>query len=279
MLIKSFPQNLFIKKPYLGALIFFLVLFVFVIIYRPLGVSPSGTLGFSFTMLAYCAIITLFELGLVVTISRTNCFRPKDNWTIANEVLSIFMILTGIGISAYLAGFIMEPTDSRWTFSTFFDSFTRSVLVAVFPVILPSLLNIRYAFATETFQYIDLTNQTTTNQHVLINIESKAKKENLSFYTNEFIYAESNGNYVIFYLIQEENTVKVSIRNSISEIESQLDRIPYFMRTHRAFIVNLKKITSHKGNALGYRLTIECDGEIIIPVSRQNARKFKQMMS
>ena len=109
----------------------------------------------------------------------------------------------------------------------------------------------------------------------LIQIESRLKKEVLSFYPSQFIYAESDGNYVVFYLKDKENIRKEIIRNSISEIEKQLSVIPYFMRTHRAFIVNMKKIISKKGNTLGYRLKLlDIDSEI--PVSRQNIQAFDQ---
>ncbi len=63
----------------------------------------------------------------------------------------------------------------------------------------------------------------------------------------------------------------------MSDVEKQLTVIPYFMRTHRAFIVNLKKVISKKGNALGYRLKLE-GSKSVIPVSRQNISEFDQMM-
>jgi DNA-binding LytR/AlgR family response regulator len=70
---------------------------------------------------------------------------------------------------------------------------------------------------------------------------------------------------------------KKIIRNSINNIAEQLSIVPYFIRTHRGFIVNVKQVISQKGNTLGYRLKL--DGvEEIIPVSRQNTREFDQLM-
>jgi DNA-binding LytR/AlgR family response regulator len=68
----------------------------------------------------------------------------------------------------------------------------------------------------------------------------------------------------------------VIIRNSISEIEQQLAGIPYFMRTHRAFIVNLGKVISKNGNSLGYQLKLKGSNHII-PVSRQNTQIFDEL--
>jgi DNA-binding LytR/AlgR family response regulator len=75
----------------------------------------------------------------------------------------------------------------------------------------------------------------------------------------------------------QERTSEVIIRNSISEIENQLDEVPFFMRIHRAFIVNLEKVSSKKGNSLGYQLKLK-GSNIILPVSRQNTQKFDQLI-
>jgi hypothetical protein len=280
VLLKPFPQTFLIHKPFWGASIFFFILLTFVVLYRPLEVHETAFLNFNVTVLIYCATISMSELGVAAIIARTNCFSKKGNWTIANELLSIIIILTGIGISVYFAGFVMESHSSRWNFPTFFDSFYRSVLIGIIPVILPSFLNIRYAFAQQIFQNYENKWQDKSNEvpEKLINISSKAKKEHLSFHPHELIYAESKRNYVIFHLIKQDKLIEVSIRNSITEIEFQLAAFSDFMRIHRAFIVNIKKITSRNGNALGYSLTLKgCDD--IISVSRQNAREFEQLMS
>jgi DNA-binding LytR/AlgR family response regulator len=106
-----------------------------------------------------------------------------------------------------------------------------------------------------------------------IRIESQLKKEELGFYPSQFIYAESESNYVIFYFLQDNIVQKEIIRNTISNVEEQLSHIPWFVRTHRAFIVNLKKVEQAKGNSLGFRIKLTgIDSEI--PVSRSNTNDF-----
>lgn len=111
-----------------------------------------------------------------------------------------------------------------------------------------------------------------------VQISSQLKNEDLSFYPGEFIYAESDGNYVVFYLFKNNQVKKEIIRNSINSIEQQLSGIPYFLRTHRAFIVNLKKVRSKQGNTLGYLLKLN-ETELKIPVSRNNTRIFNELFS
>jgi DNA-binding LytR/AlgR family response regulator len=69
---------------------------------------------------------------------------------------------------------------------------------------------------------------------------------------------------------------KEIIRNSINNIEQQLSGIPYFLRIHRAFIVNLKKVRSKQGNTLGYLIKL-AGPEFKIPVSRKNTRIFNEL--
>ncbi|MGM0532711.1 MAG: LytR/AlgR family response regulator transcription factor, partial [Bacteroidota bacterium] len=161
---------------------------------------------------------------------------------------------------------------------TFIDSFSRAVLIGIIPVLFPSLVNIRYAFTPDIFQEYKTReqNRQTETTEALIHIQSKARKEELSFYPAELIYAESKGNYVVFHLTQPERPSEVIIRNSISEIEQQLAVIPYFMRTHRGFIVNLGKVISKKGNSLGYQLKLRGSNSKI-PVSRQNIQRFDDL--
>ena len=279
LLQRQFPRSFLIQKPLWGTLGFFIILFFFVVVYHPLRVHGARSFSFSFTVLFYCLLISVCVLIMALMIKRTNCFSKYEGWTVSKELLSIILILITIGLSAYFLGFLMEDPASRWNLPTFLDSFARSVLIGVIPVLFPSLLNIRYAFTPELFQEYRTERQENLNEASgkLILIRSKAKKEELSFYPAEFIYAESEGNYVVFHLIKQNRSFQVIIRNSMSEIEQQLAVVPYFMRIHRAFIVNLKKVGSRSGNSLGYRLKLE-GSDNIIPVSRQNTREFDQLI-
>lgn len=275
---RQYPQSFLIKKPFWGTVIFVIILFFFVVIYQPLSIHGTRTLSFTFTMLFYCLLVSAGVFSISLLIKKTNCFSKNETWTVSKELKSVLIVLACIGIFAYFAGFIMENQDSRWNLTTFLDSFFRSVLIGLIPVLIPSLLNIRFAFTPEIFREYQIKKQDNheKNSEELIHIKSKAKKEGLSFLPDEFIYAESDGNYVVFHLIKQEKPIEVSIRNSVNEIECQLAVIPYFMRTHRAFIVNMEKVISNNGNSLGYQLKLKGSNSTI-PVSRQNILKFDEL--
>jgi hypothetical protein len=277
---KKFPQNFILNKPYIGALIFLVFGYVFLTLYKPLNIHAARSLSLELTMVAYCSIFSIIIVGSVKLIKHITFFSNDNEWTILKEILSILIILTGMGIAAYFAGFLIEEPAQRWNLSTFLDSCKITFLIGIIPFAFFTLINYRYIFYTDIVVYYKQAN----NQFIaeqpeeLIRIGSQLKKEELSFYPSQFLYAESDGNYVVFYLTKNDLIKKEIIRNSINNIEQQLSGIPYFIRIHRAFIVNLKKVTSKQGNTLGYRIKLT-DNEFKIPVSRQNTKVFNELLA
>jgi DNA-binding LytR/AlgR family response regulator len=173
----------------------------------------------------------------------------------------------------------MEEPANRWNISTFLDSCKYALFIGIVPYGFFTLVNYRHLFAEEVSQEYSSDNRQTDNetQENKIHIISRLKKEELSFFPHEFLYAESDGNYVVFHLVDEKRIRTELIRNSMNEIEQQLAGVTYFSRIHRAFIVNVKKVSSKKGNTVGYKLKLY-GAETEIPVSRQKVQSFDQLL-
>ena len=281
VLNRRFPQHLLFRRPWAGMLLLIVFLFLFSIIYKPVQVHATQSSGLTLTIFLY-AIATAFPvIGILLFVKHFRGFPRTDKWQLNHELISLLIILVAIGIAVYFAGFIIEEPKMRWNLSTFIDSLTRSILVALIPVLLPTLFNIRYAFTPELFHQYAGSNPDyglKEEDTKRITIRSKAKREELHFYLHELIYAESEGNYVSFYFENSRKKNRVMIRNTISDIEEQLDSYPFLMRVHRAFIVNLKLVDSKTGNRLGYRLKLkECSR--MIPVSRNKTKEFDARMN
>jgi hypothetical protein len=275
---KRLPQNLILKKPFVGTLILSAVWFIFITLYKPLGVG-SARLSFVPTMALYCLIQGIFIYAAARLLKSIPFLSKESEWTILKEALSVILMLFIVGVVIYFAGFIIQPPANRWNISTFLDSCEKAFLIGIIPFAFFTLMNYRHLFFTEIEQYYDQLNSQKMRipNEELMQIKSQLKKENLDFYPGQFIYCESDGNYVVFYLLVNGQCSKKMIRNSINSVEQQLIRIPYIMRIHRAFIVNLKMIAAKKGNTLGYRLKINnTDAEI--PVSRNNTKIFDRKM-
>lgn len=278
---KKYPRNYLIENPVAGAIINALFCFIFILLYKPLHTKASPNLSFELTMAVYSIGTGLSLILFVRILGFFRWFSDIKEWTILREIVSVLLILTGIGTIVYLMGFLIESPGGRLNIETYFDSVSRSFLLGLFPFAFFTAMNYRYLSAGPDNLNVKYDTKTLTENYPeeqLIRISSRLKKEELSFRPDDFIYAESDGNYVIFHILKNNDLKKEIIRNSISNIEQQLAGIPYILRTHRAFIVNLKKVKSKQGNILGYQLKLS-GTDFIIPVSRNNIHKFDEVFS
>ncbi len=278
---RRFPRNFMVQYPLWGALILMSFCFLFALLYRPQDTHASWYFNYPATMAIYCLLASSVVWLLMVALRKIPWFSDHQPWSFIKEILSIAILLLGMGIAIYFLAFLLEAKTDRWNFATLWNSCSTTFAVGVIPFAFFTLSNYRYLFLAETLkEFAPDAGQTASagNREEKIHIVSQLKKEELSFYSSEFLYAESDGNYVVFYLTGDTAVRKTLIRNSITSIEKQLEPIPWFVRTHRAFIVNVKKIRSKQGNALGYRLKLAgTDSEI--PVSRQKVSEFDQALA
>ncbi len=279
VLKKRYPRHYIMKKPLAGMLVLALTNFGFLELYRPVMAHQAGDLSYSFTMAIYSFFSALFVYLLVKLLNLFRFFTDDEKWTVLKEMLAIVIILLGMGVAIYLTGFFIETPAQRWNMDTFLDSCKNSFLIGIIPLLLISLLNFRYLLPRGDWieQDINTGIPEQDSSEELIRIKSKLKKEELSFLPGQLIYISSDGNYTDFYLDLDKGITKMTIRNSISNIEDQLAEISFLVRTHRAFIVNLKRVSKKQGNALGYKLTMEGANQKV-PVSRQKVREFDQQL-
>ena len=278
-LFKPFPQNFIIRSPFRGAAILAIFNFLFLLLYRPLSAHGNIFLSYEAAMAVYSSIGAFSVWGIIQILKSKTHFLTLHDWTFLKELTTIVILLAGMGIAVYLTGFISEPPANRWNWNTFLDSFKNAFLTGILPFAYFTGINLRYLFPAGAHIEQELPPPPSPGKkpEKLIQMTSKLKKESLSFYPSEFIYAVSDANYIDFYLLKEGRVIKKTIRNSMNNVMHQFSEFPYVMRTHRAFIVNLNKIRKKKGNALGYQLTLEGIEETI-PVSRQNIAGFDETL-
>jgi len=247
------------------------------LIYRPLGTHESRILSYGSTMAIYCFILAVSVLVMIRILRSIKYFSDTEEWTILKECLSILFIVVGMGVFIYFVGFLVEEPSQRWNLATFFDSCKSAFLIGIIPFLFFTLMNSQYFYSYNVRSENNRNAEPEAEQPAkIIQIDSKLKKENLNFYPDQFLYATSEGNYVVFYLYRDNKVQKEIIRNSISNIEEQLSQFPFVIRTHRAFIVNIQKVYLKKGNALGYQLKLS-NIETEIPVSRPNIHSFDRL--
>jgi hypothetical protein len=229
-------------------------------------------------MAFYSFICGITVYSFVKILKSIRYFSNPQDWLVINEILSVLLILVGLGIIIFLIGQLIEPVGHKPKIVSFLNSCKYGFLLGIMPFAFFSAMNYRNLFPQYDDEYGPIPGQESQPSENLIKISSQLKKEELKFYPSEFLYAESDGNYVNFFLIRNEILKKEVIRNSINNVEQQLSKIPYFLRIHRAFIVNLKKVRSKHGNTLGYQIKLSgIDSKI--PVSRSNTTNFNKLFA
>lgn len=106
-----------------------------------------------------------------------------------------------------------------------------------------------------------------------INLEGTTK-ESLKLKLADFLYAESEGNYVSIYFLQEGKLQKRVLRVSLKNITPILCAIPSIMQCHRAYIVNLNHLKKVEGRSGGINLTLS-HTNLTIPVSKTYIQEVK----
>jgi hypothetical protein len=260
---KSIPQNYLIRNPLRGSVVLMLFCFAFLMIFRPLNPNDNKVVGYEGAMALYSFFLGLSHLGLSLFLKSFRYFSSSGPWIFKKELIIILLDLLIFGLVVYFTGMFIEINDPR-----FWVAMRDAALIGVVPLSVFSLINIR----SLNIEYPVDPATSTEKQEPAIRIRSQLKGEDFDLIPGELVYVESNGNYVNFHLESAGLTRKITIRNTLSAVEQQLEDLPHILRTHRAFIVNMKKVWTKKGNALGYKLG--CSGyEEKIPVSRSRIKE------
>ncbi len=159
---KKYPRNYLIENPVTGAIINALFCFIFILLYKPLQTRASPNLSFELTMAVYSIGTGLSLILFVGILGFLRWFSDIKEWTILREIVSVILILTGIGTMVYHMGFLIESPGGRLNIETYLDSVSRSFLLGLFPFAFFTAINYRYLYAgpdnlrvkynTETFK-------------------------------------------------------------------------------------------------------------------------------
>lgn len=88
---------------------------------------------------------------------------------------------------------------------------------------------------------------------------------------SDVIFIESQAHSMIIQTKEETYVVRNSLKNILN-----MDENNTFMQVHRSFIVNMDKIESLVNENYSYKIKLK-DSDILIPVSKKNIQKIKNM--
>lgn len=157
------------------------------------------------------------------------------------------------------------------SYQSFFNLLEITISIGVFPIVGMIFFKERTLSKRNIERAQLLSNQlppVTVAETITVQIhEESVKASPIAMRLSEFVYAQSEGNYVTIYYLDNSVLMHKLIRLSLKQLEIQLENISQIKRCHRSYLINTQHIRSIDGNARS--LTAQLDRVATgIPVSR-----------
>jgi hypothetical protein len=253
----------------------------FMVVFQPFGLQNMES-GWKTLLLAGYGMVTfmvLFINEIVLPPIIPGIFR-EERWTVFREVIWLVWIVVTISVGNYLYSGVFSIV--QWIGIKgllIFMGFTFAI--AIIPITVVTVyshnrqLKKNLLASQELNELIGGQEPGRVQDNSKLLITSQNMKEKLDIPVSNLICIESEGNYVNTWYLEEGKIVRLIIRNTLKNIESQIEKAGILFKCHRAYIVNLSYIERIKGNSQGYRLMLKyMDREI--PVSRNYSKSFKK---
>ena len=257
------------KYKWLFALLSGLFVFVFLIVFQPFGSAES--IAYKYFFLAGFGVAVFLGVATTYFILPKlfrEFFRP-EKWTIGKEILlqSCCILI----ISAFNSLHNYNWWRDIDLYQTFFNFLIITISIGIFPIIGLIFFKERTLSKRNIERARLLSNQLppeAVEETSTVQIQEESVKESpIVMQLSEFVYAQSEGNYITIYYLDHSTLMHKLIRLSLKQLEIQLENLSQIKRCHRSYLINTQHITSIDGNARS--LTIQLDNVATsIPVSR-----------
>ncbi len=282
---KAYPHIPSKRPAWLNNLFIGIFVALFLIVFQPFDLSLWETPNKTWKLIGFGVVsfmMPTFFSWLVYKLIPKN--ELDDNWKVWKEIVLILGVLLSITLGNLLYGKLIHIAEINW--KGFINSAIVTVLLGLFPITLAilnkyhRLLRMNLEGAKQANEQIAHPNVVSSHPASAVNSEDKNapseekvlcviaenEKDRLEIPEKNLLYMESQDNYSSVVYLEDGKIKKQLIRSSLKRLESQV-QVSHIKRCHRAFMVNLTKVTKVEGNAAGYTLSFtECDTKV--PVSR-----------
>ncbi|MDR0748851.1 MAG: LytTR family transcriptional regulator [Tannerellaceae bacterium] len=257
-------------------------------IFQPFGIGKMIT-G-SLAVLAGFVFVTVIGISIVAYIFPLLFKRfYSGNWTVGKNLLnSILIVFTiSLGNTCYHCWLTWNDSSYHWKNVSVLFLFYLAItfLVSIVPFAIIAFLQHNHSLSRRLQEVQELNKKlaekTPSLQTVYTSepiILSGHTKDSIELHPEQLIYLEAYGNYVKVNYAESRQVKQKLLRTTIKQMEDELAPIPFIIRCHRAFLVNIEQIASVKGNSQGYKVTFDYPIEEI-PVSRAYAKKLTGYVS
>ncbi len=266
--------------------------FIFMVLYKPFG-GDAFSAAFMISCAAFAALLTTVIIPLVFPKHfNENKWTLKRNlvWVVWMNI--IFLIIMFFGSNIYVIFRYNNFHD--FTFENFLWWFYIQIVFGIPLGIIINLVNQYYLLKKHHKIAVNINNtvekeklepvQTSLghdNQKRFPNnglspLEFEIDKFNkVTFAVDDLIYVEALGNYINIAYYNQENK-KITIRETISNVEQKIGASELIYKPHRSYLVNLQNIENVTGDSQGLKIHLK-GSEKIIPVSRNKIKEFRAL--
>ena len=254
-----------------------IVAFVFINIFEPFGIYsiPNKNefeifLEIGIALLSVTGMLTLsqFLLRRILNIQRFT-YLTIVYWFIFESILigAVWSLLTVL-----IDGGIDTP---------FFNLWITNIIECVFLIGLPYFATLFYLGFKEKSRKVALLQEEISKEKInpgaIVSFKENSNKEKLDLRLEDVLYIESNDNYVVIHYIINQKTEKSLLRNTIKNLEKELQ--PYgIVRCHRSYMVNTLNIIKKEKTPKGFNLFLKSDENAIIPVSKSYTSEMEKII-
>ncbi len=283
----------FLKKPYplsdsisgkiKAATFTGLFVFLFLFAFRPFQLHRfSNPLALQLTVGYGMITFIMVMLNTILLPKMLSRVFNENKWNVAREIGFILWIIFTIGIANALFSILIFDDFFDLGYLLYFQFIT--IMVAVLPVTINVMImqliltrrNLKEAQDISDHMLHKKRLDATPDATVLL--RSDSGKEELQLPVKDLLFITSADNYIEVHFLKDGKEEKKLLRGTLRNTRDDLRAYTAFYRCHRAWIVNLDRVTSVTGNSQGYRLLLE-GTETIIPVSRNLNDEIRNRLS
>lgn len=249
-------------------------MFLFFLFFQPLDLKNED-FNNRLVIIAGFGFITFFILGvnLIFLPLVFPGFFKTGKWNIFRDVIfnawGWILISTAYTFYGRYVGLI-EIT---------YHSMFKLLLLGLAPVVISVVVNqnkILKRYLQSALEIVRKLEPESEEQVGLVTIHSENRSESLELPVDDLIMIKSANNYIEIYWKEGGKVSKTLLRNTLTNIERQLENLPNILRCHRTALVNgthIRKLLSHK-------ILLDLpDFEESIPVSRNYRLTVKDYLS
>ena len=279
---KPYPLNIDFKRvlPFILAFGFFIS--IFLIIFQPFGLNNYHSPDKTLQLIGMGFIVTiLLSVNLLAIPKIISSVFSEDRWNIGREITwNIWLSVTTIlGSSFYWVLVTGQTVSAAYIYRASLNSLVFTLFLTPISVLCVMSNYIRslkrkLERAEEVTRSLQ-SSQTKSFTHPL-ELLSETGKEKLKMPVDKLLFIQSCDNYANVVRQKNGSTTEKLLRSSLKNIEEQIT-LPFVVRCHRSFIVNLSLVRAITGNSRNYTLSLK-NYPTPIPVSRESEKQVLELL-